>query len=222
MEEKLRRYVEDLFAETAPTRKSVELKEEMIQNLQDKYRDLVAEGKTAEAAYNIAVAGIGDISALLADLQAEFVRNGPESSESEMARRKSAMLTAIAVMIYILSPLPLIFLSMIGFAHSARVGVPILFIMIAAATGLLVFNSMTKIKYNKGSDSMVEEFREWQSVSQSRKALRRAISSALWAVIVALYFIISFWTFAWHLTWIIFLLGAAAEAFINVFFTLKK
>ena len=222
MEDKLRRYVEDLFAESAPTKKAVELKEEMIQNLHDKYRDLISGGKTEDAAYNIAVAGIGDISGLLSELDAEFSHKASDLYDSEMKRRISAMLTAIAVMAYILSPLPLIILAIFGVPHAARIGVPLLFIMIACATGLLVYNYMTKPRYVKGSDTMVDEFREWQSDTQNRKALRRAISSALWAIIVALYFIISFWTFAWHLTWIIFLLGFAAEAIINIFFALKK
>jgi len=221
MEDKLRRYIENLFAETAPTKKAVELKEEMIQNLHDKYNDLISEGKTDEAAYNIAVAGIGDISGLLAELEKDVVPYTPDSPEMEMARRKSAMLTAIAVMMYILCPLPIIIMTMMGFIYSAQIGVPLLLITVAGATGLLIYNSMTKPEYPR-SDSMVEEFREWQSDDKERKALRKAISSALWAMILALYLIVSFMTYAWHITWIIFILGAVLESLINVLFTLKK
>jgi len=222
MEDNIRKYVDELFAETAPTRKAVELKEEMIQNLHDKYNDLISEGKTQEAAYNIAVAGIGDISALLAELEADVVPQAQEIRESEEARRTSAMLTSIAVVIYILSILPPIILALTSNRYVASIGVPVMFVMVAIATGILVYINMTKPRYSRGSDTIVEEFREWQSDTQHHKALRRAISSALWAIVAALYFIISFWTFAWHITWIIFLLGAAAEAIINVFYTLKK
>jgi len=223
MEDKLRRYVDELFADTAPTKKAVELKEEMIQNLHDKYNDLINDGKTHEAAYNIVVAGIGDISALLDELSAEAIVEEPRLPGTDSHRLRSAMFTSLAVMGYILAPLPMIFLSLLGISWSARFGVPALFVMIAISTALLVFNSMTKPRYGKKSDTMVDEFREWQSDSQSRKALRRAISSALWAVVLALYFILSFsLSGAWHLTWIIFILGGAAEAFINLFFALKK
>jgi hypothetical protein len=195
----------------------------MIQNLNDKYNDLISEGKTEEASYNIAIAGIGDVSDLLTelenDLNAAFV---PDMVELEKARRKSAMLTAIAVMMYILSVLPFIVLSMAESRYEDIIGVPIMFLMITAATGLLIYNSMTKPRYKKASDSMVEEFREWQSDDKDRKALRKAISSAMWSIIVALYFIISFATYAWHITWIIFILGAVAESVINIFYTLKK
>jgi len=94
--------------------------------------------------------------------------------------------------------------------------------MIACATGLLVYNHMTKPRFFSGSDTIVDEFREWQSGAHYRKSLRRAISTALWSILVALYFIVSFWSSAWHLTWIVFMFGAAIEALINIFFTLKK
>ena len=221
MEDKLRRYVDGLFARTSPTRKAVELKEEMLQNLHDKYTDLITEGKSPEAAYNIAIAGIGDVSGLLNELEAD-APDPPDMIEIEAARRKSAMITSIAIMVYILSSLPLVIMALYGSMNVARVGVPLIFVMIAAATGLLVYNHMTKPRAFKGSDTIVEEFREWQSGAQFRKSLRRAISTALWSIIVAIYFIVSFWSFQWHITWIIFILGAAIEAFINLFFTMKK
>jgi len=222
MEDRLRRYVDGLFARTAPTKKAVELKEEMLQNLNDKYSDLITEGKSPEAAYNIAIAGIGDVSGLLGELENDIVDNESFIAGMEASRQKSAMFTAISVVLFILSVVPLLILSLIGSYYAARIGVPVMFIMIAAASGLLVYNTLSKPKFLKRQDTMVEEFREWQSDSQSRKALRKAISAALWSIIVALYIMISFWSGAWHLTWIIFLLGAAIESIINIFFTVKK
>jgi len=221
MEERIRSHVYDLFAETTPTRKAVELKEEMIQNLTDKYHDLIAEGKTNEAAYNITIAGIGDISTLLAELENDMTNKDQIIYETDASRQKSAMLTAIAVMMYILCVLPLIMMSVLGFRYASEIGVPILFIMVAGATGLLIYNSMSKPKYHS-SDTMVEEFREWQSDDKDRKALRKAISSALWSITIALYLIISFMTGAWYITWIIFIIATAVESLINIFYTVKK
>jgi len=225
MEDKLRRYVDDLFAGTTPTRRAVELKEEMIQNLHDKYSDLISEGKSSEAAYNIAIAGIGDISGLLGELERDTAPRVPDEAymaEVEYSQRKSALLTAVAVMMYILCVLPLIIMSMAGFAHNASIGVPVMFLMIAGATGLLIYNSMTKRTSVRAAESMVEEFREWQSDEKDRRSLRKALSSALWSIVVASYLIVSFWTGAWGITWIIFILGAVLESLMNVFFTMKK
>ena len=109
MEAKLRAYMDQLFSQTAPTRSAVELKEEMLQNLIEKYNDLLAEGKTPEAAYNIATASIGDISELLEQLKKEETQMPRYTEEQiEASRRRSAICVSIAVMLYILSVIPCI------------------------------------------------------------------------------------------------------------------
>jgi hypothetical protein len=219
MEQQIRAYVDELFAETVPTKKSVELKEEMIQNLTEKYNDLIAEGKTPEAAYNIAIAGIGDISYLLKDLEKEA--SDPKVTASQ--RQRTAMLTAIAVMLYIVSVVPLILLaSLVHRPGAPIIGVVIMFVLIALATGLLIYNGMTKPKYKKADETIVEEFREWQSESHERKSLRKAIGTALWAITVAVYIIVSFLTGMWQITWVIFLVAVAINAILNATFALKK
>ena len=62
MRERLIQYVELLFA-GAPN--STEIKQEILQNTLDRFDDLVAQGKTEEAAYRLAIAGIGDINEIL-------------------------------------------------------------------------------------------------------------------------------------------------------------
>ena len=216
MEEKIRRHVDELFSETAPSRKSVELKEEMIQNLTEKFNDLIAEGKTPEAAYNIAIAGIGDVSVLLKDLE----KDGAPQEAYAAARQKSAMLIAIAVGLYILSVIPIAVLSAL-YASGWMLGLILMFLFIAAATGLLIYNSMTKPKFRK-SETVVEEFKQWQSGSREQRSMMQAIRTALWTITVAVYIVISFTTGAWHLTWVIFLVAAAVQAVINAGFTMKK
>ena len=65
MNEKLREHIEKLFKNAPQTRQAVEIKEEILQNTIDRYNDLKAEGKSDEAAYNIAIAGIGDVDHLI-------------------------------------------------------------------------------------------------------------------------------------------------------------
>ena len=62
------------------------------------------------------------------------------------------------------------------------------------------------------------EFKEWQTNKYDKKVLRISISFALWSIIAAIYFIVSFTTYAWSVSWIIFLAGIAIEALINVFY----
>ncbi len=215
MDEKLRKYVDGLFQETPQTKKVVELKEEMLQNLIEKYRDLISEGKSEEAAFNIAVAGIGDINELVKDM------NKVRSTVDVAAmKQKSAMLTSIAVMLYILSIVPL--LLFLRNPYALVNGVIGFIVMITLATGLLIYNGMTKPNYVKVDDTMVEEFMAWKKEKEDKRATRISISVALWSLILALYFIISFTTFAWYITWIIFVIGVAIEAIINIVHSIRK
>ena len=103
METNLRNYIESLFEEAPKTRKAFELQEEMIQNLTEKYHDLLNEGKSEEVAYNIAVSSIGDIRDLLRELD----ETPPSVQAADQAyRQKSALRVSVAVMMYILSVVP--------------------------------------------------------------------------------------------------------------------
>lgn len=221
MEDKLRAYMDYLFRDVKPTRKSVELKEEILQNLIDKYRDLLAEGKTPEAAYNIAVASIGDMDELLAGLNDELSFEKEVSGEQlERGKKKSAILVSAAVMMYILCLLPPILLS--GSRLEENLAPALMFLMIACGTGLLIYDHMTKPHYRKVDDSIVEEFKEWKDQTDSDRRAMKALSSALWSIITVIYIIISFWTMAWHITWVIFLIGAAVEGILKAVFELKR
>ena len=219
MNEKLRNYIEFLFEDAPKTKEVIELKEEMLQNLIDKYNDLVSEGKSNEAAYNIATASIGDVNDLI-----EQLKNRPtyqQGFEKEMleSKKRSALLTSIAVMLYIMSVIPVMLLGEIG---TGILGVVIMFVMIAIATGLIIYNSMSKPKYLKKDQTVVEEFKAWKANSVEKNALYKSICGAMWSIIVVIYFIISFMTMAWHITWVIFLIGSAIQGIIHAIFELKK
>ena len=144
MNEKLRNYIEFLFEDAPKTKEVIELKEEMLQNLIDKYNDLVSEGKTSEAAYNIATASIGDVNDLIAQLKNRPTYQQGFEKEMLASKKRSALFTSIAVMLYIMSVIPVMLLGEIG---TGILGVVIMFILIAIATGLIVYNSMSKPKY---------------------------------------------------------------------------
>lgn len=238
MEEKLKAYMEQLFRDVPDSEQAREIKEEILQNITDKYHDLLAEGKSEEAAYNIAIEGIGDLSELLDSLKhsapggtgtgeaASSATAGGESGsdfkqETDSAygaeymewKKKSAVRTAVAVMLYILSIVPPIIASEL--AHDDVIGPCMMFFIIAVATAILVFNNMSKPAYTKKGETVADEFMEWKHKTDVRKQSWRSINSALWSVVLVLYFVISFMTMAWHVTWVIFLLGAAAQSILK-------
>ena len=217
MTDKLRKHVENLFSKAPNSKKAVELKEELIQNLTDKYNDLLLEGKTPEAAYNIVIAGIGDVSSLIDDLKKEehtqFIQN------DEQAKKRSAAFVSVAIMLYIISVIPVIILSQFDYEI---IGVVFMFLCIAAATGLLIYNGMTKPSYKRKDETIVEEFREWKNTNQDRIKARKTITSTMWSMIVVAYLIVSFLTMRWDVTWILFPIGIVLSNIIKAIFDLTS
>jgi hypothetical protein len=209
MNEKLRRYIDDLFANAPSTVRAVELKEELFQNLTDKYNDLISEGKNEESAFNIAIASIGDVDSLISGL------SGEKRAVSDASRKRSALLTALAIGLYILSPVPVILIQ-------NEIGVMMLFLFVAIATGLLIYNGVTRERYVKTDDTMVEDFKEWKHHGRQKNKAAEAIVGSFWLIAVCVYIVVSFMTGAWHITWIIFLIAAAVSSLIRGLFMLKQ
>lgn len=218
MEYNIRAYVDDLFQNAPRTQKAYELKIELTQNLIDKYYALIGEGKSEQDAYNLTVMSIGDVRELFAGLDEGPVQSGPVYIPPEDTSKRSAAVTAIAVMMYILSVVPVIVLGAIGIFET--LGVVLMFLMIAAATGLLIYNFATKPKRNMPDGTVVSDFKQWQTQNTQRKQLLKAIRSAYWPLVVAVYFLISFATMKWNITWVIFLIAPAVDSIIKAVFTL--
>lgn len=217
MEQALREYVENIFKEAPNTLKAVELKEEIVQNLIEKYHDLLNEGKTEQAAYNISVASIGDVNELLRSIEPSNNDKAASEQQKSNGTLRNALMTAIAVMLYILSPVPCILMP-----GSDMLGPVLLFVIVAIATGLLIFNSMMKKQYKKSDGTMVENFKEWNQKEQSRKSLKRAVNTIIWSMTLIAYFVVSFSTGAWYITWVIFLMGTTACAINGAVFELMR
>ena len=211
---RLREYIEDLFAAAPESVRAVEVKEEFIQNLTEKYNDLLSEGKSEEAAYNIAVSSVGDVSGLIRELQGLPEQYTALAEENQQLRKRSALLTAIAVGLYIISPIPVIIL----FNH--RLGVVMLFVIVAIATGLLIINNMTKSSAVYAQETMVDEFQEWRGQKSKSNQVYKSISSAVGTLGLIAYFLVSFETGAWYITWVIFPIIGAVNGIIKAIFDL--
>lgn len=75
MRDSLVQYVNLLFA-GAPG--NDDIRQEILQNTLDRYDDLISQGKTPEAAYELAISGIGDINEIFATS-----RNTPSPTEDD-------------------------------------------------------------------------------------------------------------------------------------------
>lgn len=212
MTERIQHTVNQLFSEAPHTRKASELKEEVCANLTERYQDMVSRGMNEEDAYKAAVAGIGDVDELIRDLNREYDQDDPS------ARKRSALFVATAVGLYILSVVPTIIFDALGWNED--VGVVFLFLFCAVATGLLIYNHMTKPRYHRADDTMVEEFKEWQQQRKRSNNGYSAWSGVVWALTLCLYLAVSFAFRAWPYSWLIFIAAAAVQQIIRLVYVL--
>jgi hypothetical protein len=218
MKENLRKYIDNLFAQAPNTPKVMELKEELLSNLAAKYDDLITQGRSEDDAYKIAVGGIGDVNELIKGLENDKIYN---YARQESDRRKSAMLVSIAVGLYIISIASVILCTMIP-AVGPEAGAVVMFIIAAIATSLLVFSAMSRPKYRRSDNTIVEEFKEWKDTNNQNRQLYRSVVSAMWPLIVVIYLILSFVFGSWAYSWIIFLIGVALQHIIKLVFEMRK
>lgn len=223
MKEKIKQHFNKLFADAPKTRKALDLKQEMMQNAMDKYDDMVADGYAEEDAYQNIIQSIGDVTELFSEVEEKNLL-----TLSEKDRRKKAMLTAVAVGLYVLAGAVFFMFGILGeLSYDYGIDMAGLGFVIAAficviPTIMIVYaaNMYPQYKKNEKND-MVETYKEEKYMDNKGKALRRSIDSVIWTVALVLYFAVSFWTMAWHITWLIFLIAVCVQTIVNLAFSLK-
>ena len=179
---------------------------------------MIQNGKSEEEAINSAISGIGDIDELINGLKDQDVFNYDQMQKD---RRKTAVVLSTSIGLYIMSVVLLIFLSSVV-NIDGTIAVCVMLTIDAVATCLIVYHYISRPKYFKSDDSIVEDFKEWKSVSNKKNQILKSIRSLVWTVIVVIYLLISFGFNIWGISWIIFIIGAAIEKIIILSFQLKE
>ncbi len=205
MREQLISYVELLFAGSSGCE---DMKQEILQNTLERYDDLIGQGKAPQAAYRLAIAGIGDISELLSPAAASAeppvaaapAPSAPPRPGLSLPRR---ILRAIAVMLYILCPIPLLVLAQFGME---MVGLSGMLAMIAVATAIFTLSGST-------GRSKVQE--------APADPLYKSIRALIATLSVIVYLALSIHSGAWYITWVIFPLAGALTGLFRAILDLK-
>ena len=212
MKAQLEKYVELLFAGSPA---SEDMMQEILQNTLDKYDDYIAQGKSPEAAYRLAISGIGDISELLGQEQNAPVPQSPTHTNTDYRGRPikpmwKKVLTAVAVGLYILCAVPLIILSEAGYD---TLGVISAISIAAVATVAIIIAS--------GGESNTQKEKD-DDEDRNQPPMQKAINSLVDVLGLIAYLFISFQTGAWHITWVIFPIIAALNGIVRAIFDLSR
>ena len=198
MRDQLIQYVNLMFA---GARDCEDIKQEILQNTLDRYDDLVAEGKAPEAAYRLAITGIGDINEILGtEPQAQQSYQAAAPVEKDNPQKK--LQRAVGIGLYIICPIPMFM------TDGSTLGLCLLLILVALATMLMVVSS--------SKTQQDDSTRQTQPVELTpQQELRKSIKSIISILGLAAYFIVSFATGAWYITWIIFPLTGAVQGLVR-------
>lgn len=188
MEKKIIRYVEGVFSDVPSTDRTQRIKDEIIQNLLDKYADLVKAGKSEEDAYAIAISSGGDLSGIVADLKGEtkhynynYEKQFCKVYEKEYAREKKKCSSFNSLLWPVVTCVYLLFSMLV---HSWFYSW-IIFLIACVISSAFKF----------------------YTVKSNSKVRRNALNSMVWMSATSLYFILSFITARWDMTWILFVLA---------------
>ena len=202
MREQLEQYVNLLFAGSPDTE---EMKQEILQNTLDRYDDLITQGKYPEAAYRLAISGIGDINEVLNNHGSSPAPiSAPLSTPTTAGKDHRKMMRAVAIGMYICCVLPVIILDNVGYGV---LGVCLMFLLIAAATVLIIMAS-------KDEGENEEDEKSKQPESPWEKTLN--------TITLVLFLAVSFATGAWYITWLIWPIMAAIKGIIRACQDLKE
>ena len=217
MNKKLTNYVNGLFSDYPNSKKARELKEEILSNLTEHFQDAINNGASENEAYTEAISKLGNIDELLQSIM-------PDKDLAEKInafKAKKAKITAIAVMLYIIGTA--IFIGIPGVAaltHSSNIalcgilGLITLLIFVAIATALLIFVNMSAPQ--EILPYIAEKEDNWIDKTTKNGALIGMINDICPIIILVAYFIISFTTRAWQITWVIFLLNPVITAILKI------
>jgi len=129
-------------------------------------------------------------------------------SKKEDNKKTFARNIAISVCMYILAVVAML---IFAFFNKPEIGVVAFFVIVALATGLVVYNGITYSNSNEEKKVETKEEKE-----------ERLVKEIVGAIGAAIYFIVSFATFAWHLTWIIFIIVGVVDAIVSLIYSIKE
>ena len=223
MDERIRQHFNTIFAQAPKTRMALDLKQEMTQSAIDKYNDMVADGYSEEDAYQNVIDSIGDVTELFPEVEEKNLFALPEKD-----RKKKAMLTACAVGLYIFAGAIFLASGMLseGFGFDEHIvmtyGFVLAIIICIPPTVMLVYAANMYPGYTKREkQDMVDQIKEVNHRTNREKAVLKTIRSLIWTIALIIYFTISISTFAWNITWIIFLIAACVQKIVQLIFELR-
>ena len=156
--ETIKNYLESMFASLPNTPDVKRAKAELLSMMEDKYQELISEGKSENEAIGIVISEFGNLDELAETLGIETVIEDAEDVEYRHIsleevkqyiadKTRQHFYVGFGVFLCIASPIPAIITS-IGGEVLISLGLCFLFVMVAAAVGLFIFAGVRKKEWS--------------------------------------------------------------------------
>jgi hypothetical protein len=170
--ETIKNYLDNLFASLPKTAKIMELKNNILSNMEEKYNELKRNGKTENEAIGIVISEFGNIDELVSELGIQndnTLNSHPVVTTEEVetylnVKRVQGIQVGIGVFLCILAPAVLVLLSALVeneviftniIGDGAYIpGLIALFILIAIAVAIFIFSDMNFERYKFMEDGV--------------------------------------------------------------------
>ena len=192
-------------------RKEKNLSQEDLANILDVSRQTVSKWETGESMPDFnKICPLCEYFGITSDELITGKQNIIEARK-ENKKEKFARNIAVAVGLYILSLVAIILFSTTF--NNPEIGVCIFFGICAVATGLIIYSSILYSKDKEQKELTKEEKKEVTVIKQ--------ICEIIDIIGIVVYFLVSFGTGAWHITWIIFLVIGLCKTIAKLIYGLK-
>ena len=166
--EAIKTYLESMFAHLPRTPEVIKAKTELGQMMEDKYSELIEEGKSENEAVGIVISEFGNLEEIAEELGIRsFVDQEPEEETQRVvsfeevdgyikSRTRLSYMGAFGIFFLITSSVPFIILSGIPISAAgggvakffAVIGLILLFLMLAGGLGMLIFSGLQEREYS--------------------------------------------------------------------------
>lgn len=144
------------------------------------------------------------------DNEIENTNNNEEKKVTKQeVKEKSARVVSSSIFIYI-AAIAFIMIALLVLHANLFVASSIFLLLIGWATARIIKNYMSMPKFEKTKEEKKQE------------KIIKQINGIIGSICVAIYFIISFITMAWHITWIIFIINSLICQVVKLIFMLKE
>lgn len=189
-------------------RKKKGLSQEEVSNILNVSRQTISKWETDSSTPDldkiVPICELYEINANeLLDTNMDTPSISKENSNNNI-KNNSAKNISISVFLYIIS---VVFLVALSTLSKPILGFCIFLIIVAIATGLIVYNAIVNKKPK-------------QELSRNDIIVKH-INEVISIIIVIIYFIVSFTTMAWHITWVLFLVNGLIEEIVKLIFSIK-